>query len=375
MQVTAQQLNRATLERQLLVRRETLKPVEAVRHVVALQAQEPASPYLALWNRIAGFDPTELDAAFAGGEVVKASLMRITLHAVHADDYPTFQAAMAQSLRASRVYDRRFTTDGLTPADADAAAPHLMAFAAEPHNGADIEQHLRSGFGDAAKRLWWALRTFAPLRHVPTTGPWSFGSRPSFVAAHSGTDVSREEAIQELIRRYLAGFGPASVQDIGQFTLLTRKAIKEGVRALVGELQVMEGPDGSDLVDLADAELPSEDLAAPPRLLPMWDSVLLAYADRSRVVPPAYRRLIARNNGDTLATLLVDGHVAGVWRAIDGGIEASAFHSLSDEAWDGLEKEAGELVSFLADRDPQVYRRYGRWWNDLPSAEFRLLPG
>ena len=107
----------------------------------------------------------------------------------------------------------------------------------------------------------------------------------------------------------------------------------------------------------------------------MWDSILLAYSDRSRVIPPDYRRLFIHQNGDVLPTLLVDGYVAGVWRPVEGGIEASAFHKLSNEAWKGLKAEAAALVSFLADRDPTVYRRYGHWWKNLPSAEVRVLPG
>ncbi len=64
----------------------------------------------------------------------------------------------------------------------------------------------------------------------------------------------------------------------------------------------------------------------------MWDHVLLAYADRSRVIPPDYRKLVTRSNGDVLPTLLVDGYVAGVWRPVEGGIEATAFHRHPAEA-------------------------------------------
>jgi hypothetical protein len=105
----------------------------------------------------------------------------------------------------------------------------------------------------------------------------------------------------------------------------------------------------------------------------MWDSVLLAYADRSRVIPPDYRRLVIRSNGDVLPTLLVDGHVVGVWRPAEGGIEATAFRKLSKEDWRGLEAEARALVAFLAEREPLVYRRYARWWTSLPSAEVRVV--
>ena len=107
----------------------------------------------------------------------------------------------------------------------------------------------------------------------------------------------------------------------------------------------------------------------------MWDSVLLAYADRSRVIPTDYRTLVTRKNGDVLPTLLVDGYVAGVWRPVEGGIEATAFEPLTDEDWAGLAAEAAALVAFLADREPGIYARYARWWDGLPAHDVRMLPG
>lgn len=107
----------------------------------------------------------------------------------------------------------------------------------------------------------------------------------------------------------------------------------------------------------------------------MWDNILLAYADRGRVIPAGYRKLVTRMNGDVLPTLLVDGYVAGVWRATPEGIEATAFHRLPDQAWDGLAAEAEALVAFLAGREPDVYGRYDHWWAKLPGAEIRMLPG
>ncbi len=114
----------------------------------------------------------------------------------------------------------------------------------------------------------------------------------------------------------------------------------QALKALGDKVAELEGPDGAALFDVPGGQLPAEDTPAPPRLLPMWDSVLLAYADRSRVIPPDYRRLFIHQNGDVLPTLLVDGYVAGVWRPAEGGIEATAFHKLSKEAWRGLATEA-----------------------------------
>lgn len=377
MPLTPRQLNRATLARQLLLRREDVAVPEAVRRVVAVQAQEPASPYVALWNRVAGFDPAELDAAYSERAVVRATLVRITLHAVHAGDYTAFHEAMLPSLRASRLHDRRYTSTGLTAADADALVPHVLAFAASPRTQAEIEAMLADRLGAPPEpRLWWALRTFAPLVHAPSGGPWTFGGRRSFVAAPTAPPrVDPDESLRRLVLRYLEGFGPASPADVAQFALRRRSAVREALAGLAGTVTTVDGPGGTALFDVPGGPLPDGDTPAPPRLMAMWDSVLLAYADRSRVIPPEYRQLVARRNGDVLPTLLVDGHVCGVWRAVDGGIEALAFHRLADDAWDGLAAEARGLLALLSGREPAVYGRYGHWWASLPAAEVRVLPG
>lgn len=375
MRVSARALNRATLRRQLLLRREPIDVLGAVRQVVALQAQEPASPYLALWNRIEAFDPATLDRAFAERSLLKATLMRITLHAVDAGDYPAFHEAMQPTLRASRLADRRFAVAGLPVAEADALVPEVLAFTATPRSNAEVEAWLDERLGVLPRPgVWWAMRTFGPFSHAPTGGPWSFGPRPAYVAAPvlpRGGDP--EAALVTLIRRYLEGFGPASVADMARFALVVRARVRAALASMGESIRSLDGPDGAKLYDVPDGPLPSEDTPAPPRLLPMWDSILLAYADRGRVIPEAYRRLVTRTNGDVLPTLLVDGHVAGVWRPLDSGIEATAFEPLDDASWDGIEAEARPLAGFLADRDPTVYRRYGRWWEALPAAEVRVL--
>jgi hypothetical protein len=374
--LTERQLNRATLARQLLLHREPLPVVEAVRRVVALQAQQPASPYVALWNRLSNFDPADLDAAFAAQEIVKASLVRITLHAVHRDDHPRFHAAMVASLRGSRLTDDRFRQTGLTVAEADALVPAVLEFTRAARSNDQVQAFLDERIGARPKPgAWWALRTFAPLIHAPTGGPWTFGARPSYLRAGTRTrGGDPAAAVQWLLRRYLEGFGPASANDFAQFSIIRMPVIRSALEGLAGKLVELEGPDGSTLYDVPGGVIPDDDTPAPPRLMAMWDSILLAYADRSRTMPPEIRRLVIRTNGDVLPTLLVDGQVAGVWRPVDGGIEATAFHPLSDETWTDLGSEARSLIAFLADREPTVYRRYGHWWKTLPHAEVRILP-
>ncbi|MFI6095951.1 winged helix DNA-binding domain-containing protein [Lentzea sp. NPDC051213] len=367
MAFTARQLNRATLDRQMLLRREPVDLLTAVDRIVAIQAQEPASPYIALWNRMRSFDPASLDEAFASGALRKASLMRITLHAVTAADHEVFHHAMLPALRASRLHDKRFKAMGLSIERADEVLAHMVEFAAEPRTKPELEALLHSHVGDVGEPgIWWALASYAPLVRVPTGGPWAYGPRLSF-QSKVFEPRDRMASLAELIRRYLTGFGPATVPDINQFTMLPRGSIREA-------LELLDVVETGGYYDVPNRTIPDEDTPAPPRLMAMWDSTLLAYADRSRIIPAEYRKLVIRNNGDTLPTLLVDGHVAGVWRpAEDDGIEVTAFHALSEDQWDGLAEEVAGLRKLLDQRERQIYRRYARWWSGLPAHDVRIV--
>src|SRR5262245_21329076 len=197
-----------------------------MRSAVALQAQEPPSPYLALWNRVEGFDPADLDRALFDQRVVKAQLMRITLHAVSAADYPAFHEAMQGTLRSSRLNDRRFRSDGVSVVDTDALVPDLLDFAATPRVNADVEGWLAARFGAPKPRVWWALRQYGPFVHAVTGGAWSFGPRPSYVGAlEQARPGDPAASVRSLVRRYLEGFGPATMRDIAQFSTIVRPPI------------------------------------------------------------------------------------------------------------------------------------------------------
>jgi hypothetical protein len=374
MKLTARQLNRATLARQGLLRREKVSVPDAVRRAVALQAQEAPSPYIALWSRVSSFDPNELDQAFTDQRVVKAQLMRITLHAVEVTDYPALHEAMEPTLRGARLYDRRFRTEGVSIEDTLALVPELLDFTASPRTNAEVERWLEERFGEPKPRIWWALRQYGPFVHAPSGPPWSFGPRPTYVAAnHQERSGDYAASVRHLVRRCLEGFGPATMQDIAAFGTILRPPIQAALKELGDELVVHDGPGRQPLYDVPDGLIPREDSPAPPRLLPMWDSVLLAYVDRSRIIPPDYRKTVIRSNGDVLPTILVDGYVAGVWRPVDAGIEVTAFHELRHDDWSGVRAEAQALSAFLATRDPKPYSRYNRWWNELPAAEVRVF--
>jgi len=374
-ELTWRRLNRSSLHRQMLLERQKGSVADAVGRLVVLQAQDPASPYLALAARLASFDPASLDAAYADRSLLRTTLLRITLHTVAAQDHPGFHNAMTETLMASRLHDRRYSETGLTPEAARALVPGLTDFLSEPRRPEAIMAHLEASSGCAPPRLWWALKTFAPVAHVPEAGPWSFHRDRAYQSAGSwaGPEV-QDASLASLVHRYLGAFGPATAQDIGRFALLRMPLVRRGLAALDEDLVTHRGPDSRVYYDLAGAELPPEDAPAPVRFLPMWDSLLLAYTDSRRVVPDPWRRVVTRINGDVLPTVLVDGFVAGLWRPQGEGIEVTALGPLSEETWDRIEVEARGLKVLLTARDPAVYRGVFHWWTKgLPSAEVRVV--
>jgi hypothetical protein len=366
---TREALTFETMVRQGLSSRRSIGVADAVRSVLALQAQEPAAPYLALWNRIDGFDPSDLDRAFTDGAIVKASLFRFTLHAVNAADVAWMRAAMQ-----SRVRDAGYHTVlddiGLTANRIDDLLRQLSTVMAEPHSAADIEQVLTdiAPETDDTARLWTALRVVGAFRHAPTNDTWSFSRHPTFLPC-TAADDDEPAATAELVRRYLTSFGPATIADMSTFTILKRSTLRDVVESMT-DIVAFAGPDGAKLLDLDGTEpRPDAELATlPPRLLGMWDSVLLAYADRSRVIPDEMRSHVIRRNGDVLPTVVVSGRVRGVWRASADAIEVRALEPIDDATLDVLNDEAHHLRGFLTVREPAVFSRIGRSWDRLPDG-------
>ena len=334
MPLTPRQLNRATLARQLLLRRERLGAVDAIDRVVTVQAQEPASPYVALWNRVEGFDPADLDRAYASHAIVKSTSVRITLHAVTAADYPRFHEAMQPSLRASRLPDDRFAVAGFTFQQADDVIPELLAYASEPRSNQDMNAWLDARFGELPKPgVWWAIRTLRAVR--PRADRRAVDVRaPAGVPRVALPGAERRSRAGPGAPRPPVSRGVRSGDDRGRREVRAGAAVAgeggrggDGRRGSCGSTGRATAP----LLDVPGGVIPDEDTPAPPRLLGMWDEVLLAYQDRTRIIPEAIRKHLIRVNGDVLPALLVDGYVAGVWRPVDGGIEATALVPIDED--------------------------------------------
>jgi hypothetical protein len=348
--LTLRELNRALLARQLLLQRRRLSVTRALERVAAVQAQWPPSPYLGLWSRLDGFTPDELVRAVARRTVVKATLMRVTLHVVTAADY----LAYAGIYRRSRIHqlERQLATLG---EDADFAdqGRRLAAFAAErPRTRPELLALLERPKLRIEERspwlAWYGLHAHAGLVCGPESSTWrSHTSGATYVPARTwlGADgASDDAAAGHLVRRYLAAFGPASRADVAKWTGMARSVVDSGLAQL--ELRRFHDERERELLDLPRAPLPPADTRAPARLLPRFDLFVLSHADRRRAIADEYRATVIQG-GEVSATFLVDGFVAGTWVFENRRVRLKPFAPLPRVWRREVEDEAARLEGFL----------------------------
>ena len=347
--LTLRAINRATLARQMLLAREPVSTVEAIESLLGLQAQEPKPPFTALWSRLAGFEREALRSALQAREVVRATLMRGTLHLMTGRDYAAFRAPLQPILdQGFRMLGDR--AEGL---DTEAVLPVAEALLlAEPRTFNELRALLLAEFPDVNERaLGFAVRMLVPLVMVPTSDPLGFPSVARFTLAEPwlGTPLSDAPEPGPLVRRYLAAFGPATAADVQTWSGL------QGIAAVISELRpglrVFRDERGRELFDIPDAPRPGEDVDAPPRFLPEFDSLVLAHADRTRIVADAHRPSLTTKNLRVRATFLWDGFVQGTWTAERKRKEATLvltpFAKLPRPAERALREEGESLLRFL----------------------------
>jgi hypothetical protein len=348
--LTLRELNRATLARQLLLRRHRVSVTKAIERTAGLQGQWPPSPYLGLWSRVDGFRPDDLVRAIRRRQVVKATLMRTTLHLVTARDY----LAYAGIYRASRIRALQRQLEALGE-DADFAddGERLAAFAAEkPRSRPELLALLGRPKLRIEDRMpwlvWYGLSAHAGLVSGPESSVWrSHTAGGTFVPARTwlGADgASGDAAYAHLVRRYLAAFGPASRADVAQWTGMARRGVDLGFAGL--RLRRFRDELGRDLVDLPRAPLPAPETPAPARLLPRFDNLVLSHDDRRRVLADEHRAAVIEG-GEVRPTFLVDGFVAGTWSLLDGRVQLEPFAPLPRSAKREVEDEATRLEGFL----------------------------
>jgi hypothetical protein len=311
--LTARRLNRATLARQMLLRRERSSVAEAVERLCGMQAQEPRPPFPGLWTRLHGFRREDLHRALHDRTVVRGTLMRGTLHLMSAADYIAHRMTLQPMLtRSLALLGTR--AEGL---DADEVLPVARALLGEtPRTFSELRAALVEAFPDSNDRaLGFMVRMNLPLVMIPTEERWAFPADSRFGLAEHwlGTAVSNEANTEALVLRYLAAFGPATAADVQQWSGL--QGVKPVLESLRPRLVVFHDERGRTLFDLPDAPRPAEETPAPPRFLPEFDNLVLSHADRTRVLADKHRQFVlGAKNGRIPATFLVDGWVAGTWR-------------------------------------------------------------
>jgi DNA glycosylase AlkZ-like len=336
--LTVRELNRATLARQLLLEPRQLSPTKTIERLVGMQAQWPPAPYVGIWTRTTSFERAALERELARGAVVKATVMRQTLHLVTPRDYALFRAAMSEtnfpweSALARRLapFVRTLATAGPVTTD---DALRLLA------------DHDLGGL--APRRAFRFARAAAHLVHHHETALWHARPEGRFVAVDEPEIPVPVEARAEMLRRYLGAFGPATRKDMSAWSMMHMPEIGRSLELL--DLRRFRDEQGRELLDVPRAPLPDAGTPAPVRFLPKWDNVLLAWSDRTRILPEQHRKTVIGMNGDVAQTFLVDGVVAGMWRVENGRVVARSFGRLSRADRTAVDDEAERLEAFLAD--------------------------
>ncbi|MFB7837418.1 winged helix DNA-binding domain-containing protein [Streptomyces sp. NPDC056056] len=324
-------LNRATLDRQLLLRPASLGVTEAVEHLLGLQAQNTKPPYYALAARLDGFRPEQLSALMESRDVARIVTMRSTVHTHTARDAVALRG-LAQGGAIDRELAMFVSRGGLDGVDLDRLADLARALVAErPRTPKELREELLPEWPDAdPQSLSVAARCLLPMVQVTPRGLWGRGGQVALtttdqwfgdLAGDAAGDPAGDPAaagaaeLDETVLRYLGAFGPASVKDMQTWCGLTRLGpVFERLRP---GLLVFQDERGTELFDLPDAPRPDEDTPAPPRFLPEFDNLLLSHADRSRVVPAEAKGRTWTGN-QAHRVFLLDGFLAGLWRLDEG---------------------------------------------------------
>ncbi|MDQ1035325.1 hypothetical protein QFZ75_001741 [Streptomyces sp. V3I8] len=355
--LSVRELNRATLARQLLLRRATLSATDAVAHLVGLQAQNVKPPYHALAARLEGFAPQELSAAMETREAVRIVTLRSTIHTHTADDCLTLRP-LVQAARERELYGFR---QGLAGVDLD----RLAAVARElvevrPRTMKQLREALLAEWPDAdPSALAVAARCRLPLVQVTPRGLWGRSGQVALTTAEHwlGRPSQPAPAPDATVLRYLGAFGPASVKDMQTWAGLTR--LREVFERLRPQLVTFADERGAELFDLPHAPRPAADTPAPARLLPEFDNLLLSHADRSRVVPAHHKGRTWQGN-QAYPALLVDGFLAGVWRLEETGgrsvLTVEPFGTLTGRQRAEVTGEAARMLAVLGGPAPYDVR-------------------
>jgi len=356
--VSQRQLNRWTLARQMLLQRVAIDAVTAIERLAGMQAQYSPSPYIGLWSRLSDFKREELKVAVLEDRVLKATLMRGTLHLVSGQDFGRYRVASRSPYHVHTQMVQQLRERGI---DVDAVREEIVAAVRQrPLKRMEIRTIARHRIPDDLPEwaAWSTVALSGDLINVQDDARFGyFGGSRYRLAPEDASEP--DGALRHVATAYFAAFGPATRADLAQWS---GQSVRSFAAALDGlGLVSLRADDGRVLLDLPNAPRPEPDTPAPVRFLPKWDNLLLAYAGRERVLPEPYRKIIIRKNGDVLPTFLLDGLVAGTWEASLRGPAVLTLSPLGPMSHDNraeIEQEGERLLTWLR---PDTDHRAIKW--------------
>lgn len=342
-------LNRALLARQMLLGRERATASATIERLVGMQGQAPNLPYIGLWARLDGFRHQELSRLVETRQAVRMSLMRNTIHLVTRRDAfalkPLFTPLGERGFLRGSPWGKRLP--GADLAAIREAGREIMA--EKPRTVAELARLLAQRFpGFDAQAMAYGVRYMVPLVFATPRGIWRGSGPVSLVTFESWLGRPPGPVInpEKLVLRYLAAFGPASPADFRAWSGLAMRPVFEKLRP---KLQTFRDAEGRELFDAPGAPRPPDEAPAPVRFLPDYDNILLAHADRSRIMPRGRHLGMFSSAGVMQGAVLVDGFVRAMWAPSTTGLDVAPFTKpLRRSEKPAIEAEALRLLKFLA---------------------------
>lgn len=367
--LSVRELNRATLDRQLLLQRSPMDAAQAVEHLVGLQTQIPQNHYVALWTRLTDFDAQAFSQRFENREFVRISVQRSTIHTVTARDClplrHLLQTVQERDLRGG--FGKHLQGIDLTE-----LAEYARKLAEqEPRTFNALGKLLAEHYPDRdVQALGIAARNTLALVQVTPRGLWQQGGLPKHTTAQQW--LGNAKAIpamraEELVLRYLKAFGPASVMDAQNWSGLT--GLREVFENIHTKLVLFKSESGTELFDLPDAPRPGEDIASPARFLPEYDNVFIGHKDRARINDPRIAKERVFTGNSQISTFTVDGWIRGIWKVetdkkrLRATLNLTPLVPITKAQHADTEAEGARLLKFLvpgADHDLRWHKDEGR---------------
>jgi uncharacterized protein YcaQ len=358
--------------------------LQVVRDIAALHSTAPLSPYLSLWSRMEGFAGEQLDRAlYEIRQLVRLTCMRSTLHVVPSAEVPLFfQATQRQQRRSTKQIHYLLVESGVCDEGQEQVTLQrlqgaIAAVVAE--RGPSTVAELTERIPDLAAKIQYApdkpyggtfslgsqlvpwMCILGLLVRAQPRGTWrsnlyAYAPLADWLPSVDLASMTPAQARVELLRRYLAAFGPATLEDMAWWSGLTKSETRKALTALRGELVevAIEGLGGGHLmlaVEAAQLERVAPSTAATVCLLPSLDPYIMGYRDRRRFLDETRYGQAFDRAGNAFNTVWVNGRVVGVWQELEAGVEVLLWDEAPQEV---VATEAARLGAFLSGSQVQV---------------------